>query len=59
MMNLAALTALGLFSSVPGVISQACNPGIQYFELEGFLTAATVSDGPLAAPPAFLFQQEV
>ena len=58
MINLAALTS-GLFLTVPIVTSQACNPGLEYFELEGFLTAATVSDGPLAAPPAFLFQQEV
>ena len=57
MMNLVALTALGVFTSVPALASSlnACNPGIEYFELEGFVTAATVSDGPLFEAPTDTF----
>ena len=59
MINLPAFAALGLSWSIPAVTSQACNPGIEYFQLEGFLTAATVSDGPLAGVPEIAFPQEV
>lgn len=59
MRPLLALACSSLLVLAGQAVGQACNAGIEYFELEGFITAATISDGALGGPIALFSANEV